>query len=80
MDSFLHAPYIFTQESGEAQKEAQLLVREPGLLVLWHGALSLGAQWVWPEESCQKVQMEILLSNDKWERDQGWGEFSLQDR
>lgn len=39
MGSFLHAPYIFTQENGEAQKKAQLLVAEPGP----SGPLALGS-------------------------------------
>lgn len=30
MGGFLHAPYIFTLENGEAQKKAWLLVTEPG--------------------------------------------------
>lgn len=39
MGSFLHAPYIFTLENGEAQKQAQLLVTEPGP----PGPLALGS-------------------------------------
>lgn len=39
--------------------------QSPGLLALGPWVLALVTRWVWPDESCQKVQMELPRGSEK---------------